>query len=307
MKCLVTGGAGFIGSHIAERLVKEGHDVVVLDDMSAGKERNLKGFVDDIEVLVGDVTARYVDDLFGKYKFDVVFHEAASKKNICINSPIRDLGVNGGGTLNLLLASRKHGVKKFIHASTGSVYGEPTRMPQTESVPIVPVSYYGVSKFAGESYVRMFKDLDTTILRYFHVYGSRQEDDDMLGGVIAIWIKNIILGRTVVIHGTGNQTRCFTHVKDIVDINMKCINKYNNMTFNCASGITITLNEVLLLIKSKLGLMPKIKHTSNLEGDILNFNVSPRYIKEHLGINFTNINDGLDDTVEYYKLLYKKV
>ena len=225
MKALVTGGAGFIGSHIVESLLKDDYEVVSFDDLTAPKTtKNLNHlkdqYKDQLYIATTDVTHKQMVN-YWMDGIDIVFHEAASKKNICLKDPSRDLEVNAGGTLNLLEAARHAGVKKFVHASTGSVYGEPTVFPQTEEHPLNPNSYYGVSKLAGERYVAMYHKmgwLDATILRYFHVYGSRQEDGEF-GGVVAIFIRQAKSGEPLIIFGDGSQVRTFTHVDDIVKIN----------------------------------------------------------------------------------------
>jgi UDP-glucose 4-epimerase len=220
-KAIVTGAAGFIGSHLAEELLKRGYQVVGIDDMSAGKISNVKLLktYPGYQNVWADVTDKAtLDRVFADFEPGIIFHQAASKKNICLKDPHRDLEVNGGGTLNLLELARDYKVNKFVHASTGSVYGEwsdsADHYQQDENYPLAPVSYYGCSKLAGERYVNVFHrdhGLNTTILRYFHVYGERQEDADDLGGVIAIWIRRIRKGLPIRIFGTGQQMRSFTY------------------------------------------------------------------------------------------------
>ncbi|MCB0356118.1 MAG: SDR family NAD(P)-dependent oxidoreductase, partial [Bdellovibrionales bacterium] len=205
-KVIVTGGAGFIGSHLCEELVHLGAEVHSVDNFSSGKEINiqfLKGhsnfYSHDVDITNKEALDQIMQGV------DIVFNNAASKKNICLMDPHRDLEVNAGGTLNLLELSMKHSVKKFIHASTGSVYGEPYIFPTTESHPYNPVSYYGVSKLAGERYVNTFNHLyglNTTILRYFHVYGPRQESNEF-GGVVSIFLRNILEKKDLTIFGDG--------------------------------------------------------------------------------------------------------
>src|SRR5689334_4737790 len=197
-KVIVTGGAGFIGSHICEDLLPLGAEVYCLDNFSAGKRSNVAFMTTqpNFHVVAKDVCD---DDAEMAALFDgadIVFHNAASKKNICLLDPARDLDVNAGGTLNLLRHAIKYKVGKFVHASTGSVYGEPRIFPTDEHHPYEPVSYYGVSKLAGERYVDVFHrlhELNTTILRYFHVYGPRQESNEF-GGVVSIFARRIING-----------------------------------------------------------------------------------------------------------------
>ena len=184
-KALVTGGAGFIGSHLVESLLEDGLKVVSIDDYSAGKHENL-AFLHD---KYGDMLQEVDCDITDKQKLepyfdeiDVVFHQACSKMTICLTDPKRDLEVNAGGTFNLLELARDTGVEKFVHVSTGSVYGKAEYYPTDETHPLNPTSYYGVSKLAGEKYVRAFKDLygmNVSMLRYYHVYGPRQESSDV--------------------------------------------------------------------------------------------------------------------------------
>jgi nucleoside-diphosphate-sugar epimerase len=295
MKALVTGGAGFIGSHIVESLLSDGYKVICMDDLSAGKESNVDLFSDNSNYRF--VNASVTNQLKVDYwmdGIDVVFHNAASKKNICLDNPIKDLEVNAGGTLNLLLAAKKHGVKKFVHASTGSVYGEPVEFPQTESHPLNPVSYYGVSKLAGDRYVNMFSKmgwLDTTILRYFHVYGPRQEDGEY-GGVIAIFFMKAKAGEPLVIFGDGTQQRTFTHVDDIVKINRLVASRPTGGIYNCASGIKVTVKDVAYKIIELTGSNSDVVYDDWLVGDIKEFDVDNSKVR-NLGINFIGIDKGL--------------
>lgn len=305
-KALVTGGAGFIGSHLVEKLLKEGLEVVSLDDYSSGKSENLSHLQGNERLFIEecDVTDyNNLERIFKKYKFDVVFHNAASKKNICLKDPRRDLEVNGAGAYNILELSREHGVKKVVHASTGSVYGEAQYFPQDESHPLVPLSYYGVSKLAGEKYCKMYSEvlgLNTTVLRYFHVYGPAQENDDDLGGVVAIFKKRAEAGLPIVIHGDGTQQRSFTHVDDVVGINLlvACNNGSNGEIYNCASGVNVTIKELANAVKKKYEDKIDIIYDDWLVGDIKVFDVDNSKIK-NLGFEFkVSFSDGLDNLLE---------
>ena len=223
---------------------------------------------------------------------DIVFNNAASKKNICLTDPSKDLDINAGGTLKLLQSAKEHGVKKFIHASTGSVYGEPTVSPQTEEHPLNPVSYYGVSKLAGERYVMMYaksNQLNATVLRYFHVYGTRQEDDDSLGGVVAIFMRRAKPALPLIIYGDGRQQRSFTHVDDIVNINRRVAEMISRKccaeVYNCASGIKVSVNELAEMIIKITGSSSKIEYKDWLVGDIKKFDIDNKKVKE-LSIDF---------------------
>lgn len=293
-KVIVTGGAGFIGSHICEELVERGADVYCLDDFSAGKRSNIAFMTGrpNFHVLAKDVCdddAEMADLFAGTH---IVFHNAASKKNVCLINPARDLQVNAGGALNLLNYALKHKVGKFVHASTGSVYGEPKVFPTDENHPFEPVSYYGVSKLAGERYVDVFHKLyglDTTILRYFHVYGPRQESNEF-GGVVSIFLRRILEGKNPVVFGDGHQVRSFTWVKDLVQANVAAAMspRAPGQTYNAASGIKVSIND---LAKNMLEILDKdrrleVEYGEPLVGDIMNFDVDNRKIRGHLDIHF---------------------
>lgn len=293
-KVIVTGGAGFIGSHLCEELVAQGAHVVCMDDLSAGKRGNVDLFSgrNNFTFAHKDICD---DDAEMKALFegvDTVFHNAASKKNICLDRPERDLEVNAGGALNLLRHAMDAGVRKFVQASTGSVYGEPQIFPTLENHPFEPVSYYGVSKLAGERYVDVFHKLyglDTTILRYFHVYGPRQESNEF-GGVVSIFLRRITEGKNPVVFGHGEQVRSFTYVKDLVAANLAAAidPAATGQAYNAASGIRVTINDLakgMLEILDPEGRL-EIEHGDPLIGDIMEFDVSNTKIREELGLSF---------------------
>ena len=201
-------------------LVQAGIETISIDDYIAGKSENLiqlrdhKNFSElSCDITDMDALSKIIQDI------DVIFHQAASKKTVCLRDPRRDLQVNGEGTFNLLELARDRGVKKFVHASTGSVYGEAIYLPQDENHPVAPTSYYGVSKLAGESYVNAFNklyDLDTTVLRYFHVYGPRQRTEN--SRVVAIFMRKILEGLLWSFWRWVTR-RSFTNVDDVVEAN----------------------------------------------------------------------------------------
>ena len=293
-KVLVTGAAGFIGSHLSEGLVRAGAEVVAIDDLSAGKTSNIQHLAsrpnfrfEKMDVCdSGPEMDRLLDGV------DTVFHNAASKKNVCLINPRRDLEVNAGGALNLLEKSRAHGVRKFVQASTGSVYGEPMIFPTDEQHPLDPVSYYGVSKLAGERYVQVFHKLyglDTTILRYFHVYGPRQESNEF-GGVVSIFLRRIASGQNPIVFGHGEQVRSFTWVGDLVEANLRAATnpKATGQAYNAASGIRVTINELargMLDVLDPDGRL-SVEYGEPLVGDIMEFAVSNSKIREDLGLTF---------------------
>tara|TARA_Y100000593_G_C4321206_1_gene343902 strand:- start:7187 stop:8131 length:945 start_codon:yes stop_codon:yes gene_type:complete len=302
---MVTGGAGFVGSHLVNKLLEEGMHVISVDDYSSGKSWNLRHantkYVGKFHEATCDVSDYdRLEEIFRAFNVDVVFHNAASKKNICLKDPRRDLEVNGAGAYNILELSRKYGVQKVVHASTGSVYGEAQYFPQDENHPLVPASYYGVSKLAGEKYCKLYNDvfdLNTTVLRYFHVFGPNQEHDPDLGGVVAIFTDRASRGLPLIIHGDGTQQRSFTHVSDIVGINLLVAmhKDARGEAYNCASGVNVTVRELADLVKDRMNLTEEHEYTDWLVGDIKVFNVDNTKIKE-LGFEFkTSFKDGMEE------------
>jgi len=304
-KAMVTGGAGFIGSHICESLLADGIEVISYDNYSAGKPENLaplrSKYGDQLIDVAGDVLN--VDYLRHEMEgMDCVFHNAASKKNICMHDPRLDLQVNAEGTFNVMEAAVDLGVKKVVHASTGSVYGEPVELPQTESHSLKPLSFYGVSKLAGDRYAYMFAKqagLDVTILRYFHVYGPRQ-DNGPFGGVVSIFAHNILDIKPVTIYGDGLQERSFTYVKDVVRINrMVAELPGHGEVYNCASGISVTIEELARELMALADIEVPIIYTHPLEGDIQHFCMDPSKVKS-LGFEFEMpFTEGLKHVLDY--------
>ena len=301
MKALVTGGAGFIGSHICDELLRRGHKVICYDNLSTGSLENIKDLRNrqNFKFVQGDVRDREVLDYYME-GVDIVFNQMASKKSICEKDPTEDCEINAGGTLNVLLSMVKNNVKKIVHASTGSVYGEQPNMI-TEFSQLNPVSYYGVSKLAGEKYVAAFGDLhgiEYTILRYFHVYGERQ-DSSSYGGVVPIFIRQALCGEPLTIHGDGNQVRSFTYVGDVVYANMFAAMNMDNGIYNVASGLTISVNELADMVREG------IRDTGTdwqpeLLGDVRNFNINNMLIRYDFNMEFAGFKDGLDKTIKYY-------
>lgn len=293
-KVVVTGGAGFIGCHLCEALLREGAHVISIDDLSAGKAHNYSFFSSNPRFVAHqiDVTDRNALEPIFASGIDIVFHNAASKKTVCLRNPHRDLEVNAGGALTLLQLSKEHGVQKFIHASTGSVYGEPVTFPTGEDHPLHPVSFYGVSKLAGERYVGVFErefGLDTTILRYFHVYGPRQESNEF-GGVVSIFLRKILEGQNLTIFGDGSQLRSFTWVLDIVEANIRAATMpiSRGKVYNCASGLQISIKDLAEGLIGLAGPSSKssVTHGDWLVGDIKYFDVDNSKIVNELGMSF---------------------
>ena len=306
-KIVLTGGAGFIGSNILEYLINKKYHVVVIDDLTSGKFSNISHLKNN--KYFGFEKCSITNYKFLKNTFkntDIVLHQAASKKTVCDKDPRKDLKVNAEGAFNLLKLSVDNNIKKFIHASTGSVYGENTNNnSQIETSTKKPVSYYGVSKFAAENYVEVFSklyNLNYTILRYFHVYGPKQ-DYSPNGGVLSIFINNLLKNKPIIIYGDGSQQRIFTYVEDVVMANIFAINnkKTNNQIFNCTYGKRITLMQALNLICKYIKISPKkIVYSDWKNGDIKNFNVSNKKLI-NLGFQYNfNFNKGIKKTIESF-------
>jgi UDP-glucose 4-epimerase len=312
-KAIVTGGAGFIGSHLVEELLNEGLKVISIDDYIAGKEENLSSYKQDpnFQEIKCDITD--YDELKKYFKgVDIIFHEAASKKTICLKDPRRDLEINAKGTFNILELARDFGIKKVVHASTGSVYGEAQYLPQDENHPLNPTSYYGVSKLAGERYAKTFShlyDMDVSILRYFHVYGPRQESSEV-GGVVSIFTRLMLQNKPVTVFGDGTQQRSFTFVKDVCKANLLAalVPEAKGEVFNCASGIKITIQELVFMIADILAIkQQQINYANWTPGDIKVFDINNKKIKNKLGMEFMiDFKKGLKLTVDWAKNYFQK-
>jgi nucleoside-diphosphate-sugar epimerase len=295
-RALVTGGAGFIGSHLVDNLLRRGMKVISIDNMLTGNKKNLNDarLYPNFTERIMDVREVEASDLKG---IDIIFHQAASKKTICLNDPLKDLAINAAGTLKLMLKAKEAGVKKIIHASTGSVYGELGQPVQDEKHSTKPVSYYGISKLAGESYIRLIYP-DAVIMRYFHVYGPRQDGGEK-GGVVSIFATRMIQGEPPVINGDGLQERSFTYVDDVVNANVFFMENDHSGIYNVASGDHINLLTLVDDLNSILGTDLKPEFIPPTVGDIKYFNVSNKKLTD-LGFEFhTFFKEGLRKTVKH--------
>lgn len=254
MKVLVTGGAGFIGSHIVDALAGAGAAVSVLDNLSTGRVENLK---QSVNFYNGDLLDReFVFRCVQSERPGVIFHQAAQvSAPKSLEDPAGDAGINIVGTLNLLEAARAVGVRKVVYASSAAVYGNPRYLPVDEAHPVDPLSGYGISKHTVERYLAMYGvlyGLDYTVLRYANVYGPRQ-DARGEGGVVAIFIDRLLRGEQPVIYGDGLQTRDFIHVLDVARANLCAIEKGSGMTLNISTGRPATVNQLFDILKKATG------------------------------------------------------
>ncbi len=257
MKYLVTGGAGFIGSHLVDRLMVDGNMVTVLDDLSLGRRENIDQHKknSNYKFVKKSITSK-LDSLFKEGKFDAVFHLAALPRvQYSIAHPAETHEANVNGTLNLLLAARDHGVKRFIASSSSSVYGDQKTMPLDESMEPKPISPYALHKLVGEHYSRLFHllyGMETVSLRYFNVYGPRQNPDGAYSGQIPKFFVKIMKGEVPVINGDGEQTRDNTFVEDVINANVLASKTRNDMVFgqafNIGGGQNTSVNKTTELI-----------------------------------------------------------
>jgi len=252
-KAIVTGGAGFIGSHLAEELARRGYQVVILDDLSTGKMENIKGLLDKDNVTfvqgsIGDLSL--LKRLFRN--IDFVFHQAAiSSVPRSIENPLATNETNVTGTLNVLLAAKDSGVKKVIYASSTAVYGDTPTLPQKEEMMPNPQSPYAITKLIGEYYCQVFQAvycLPTVSLRYFNVYGPKQDPNSDYAAVIPRFIKRVSKGKSPIIFGDGEQTRDFVFVTDVVRANISAAESDATGVFNIGQGRRVTINELARLI-----------------------------------------------------------
>ena len=271
---LITGGCGFIGSHIAEALVGEGHAVRVFDNLSSGRLENLHGFADRVDVVRGDI--REPDALRGAmHGVEFVFHEAALVSVAAsVEQPGENDAINIRGTLNVLQAARAAGVRRFVFASSAAIYGNNPDLPKREEMLPEPESPYALSKLAGEHYLRLFSKLyglETVVLRYFNVFGPRQDARSMYSGVISKFSADLGAERTPTIFGDGRQTRDFVFVKDVVQANLLAMRSDkigHGEIFNVATGAHHSLLELLEMLQQITGRRVAPQFRDTRAGDI---------------------------------------
>ncbi|MCH2529347.1 MAG: GDP-mannose 4,6-dehydratase [Dehalococcoidia bacterium] len=298
---LVTGGAGFIGSHLVDELLNSGRRVIVVDDLSSGQLKNINS---NCVFMHGDITSDALDSIFEKEKPSLVFHLAAqSSVAISSDKPLLDASTNILGTLKIAENCYKHGVKKLIYSSTGgAIYGEPPELPVDESTAPRPISNYGVSKFQGEQFIELYHKLHNVnycILRYANVYGPRQ-DGNGEAGVIPIFATLIQDGKQPTIFGTGEQKRDFISVHDVVRANMLAISNGKNSTYNIGSSVMYSVNQIYDLIKDHYGFTKEALTGAPRTGDV--FEISLDYAKAKKELEWEpeiDFENGLQETLQY--------
>src|SRR5215813_13859747 len=304
---LVTGGAGFIGSHICERLVRDGHRVRVLDDFSAGKEENLTPFKNDIEVIRGDIRDKEIVDSAMR-GIEVVFHEAAlGSVPRSVADPVTTHEVNITGTLNVFLAARDAGVRRVVYASSSSVYGETPVLPKREDMSPQPLSPYALSKLVGEHYASVFKQVynfEIVSLRYFNIFGPRQDPESQYAAVIPRFITALLNGKAPVVYGDGLQSRDFTFVENVVNANLQAAEADGiaGEAFNVACGGRYTLLDLLAETKEVLGSDIEPVHEAARVGDVRDSQASIEAAQKAFGYRVSvDFAEGLEKTIEWYK------
>ena len=306
MKVLVTGGGGFIGSHIVDRVLADGHSVRVLDNFATGSRENLLDVLDDIELVEGDIQSyeRVHNAVSG---CDVVLHQGALPSvPRSVQDPLTSNATNVTGTLNVLLAARDSGVQRVVYASSSSIYGANPELPKHEGLLPQPISPYAVAKLAGEGFCRSFHEvfgLETVALRYFNVFGPRQDPLSQYAAVVPNFITALMNGAQPVVYGDGEQSRDFTYVGNVVEGNLLAMGAEGvaGKTYNVAAGERTTLNELLGYIGSLVGREPDARYEAPRLGDVKHSQADVSAAKRDLGYEpSVSVQEGLRLTLQWF-------
>jgi len=310
-KILVTGGAGFIGSNLTEALLKQGHQVRVLDNFSTGKRENLafNGAYPSFEIIEGDIRdLNFCQKTIKGTEF--VFHQAALPSvQRSMEDPLTSNSVNVEGTLNVLLAARDAGVRRLIYASSSSVYGDTPTLPKREVMPANPLSPYALQKYIGEQYCRLFFQLyglETVSLRYFNIFGPKQDPTSIYSAVIPKFIDALLEGRPPVIFGDGEQSRDFTYIDNVLQANLLAMTRehLNGETINIACGRRTSVNQLLNILKNIMGSKVLPIYQERRKGDVRDSLADIQKGKQVLNYEpQVEIEAGLKRTVEYFQRL----
>jgi UDP-glucose 4-epimerase len=311
MKILVTGGAGFIGSHIVEALVKKGHEVRVLDNFFSGKMENLRAVKGDVEVLRGDCADLKAAGRAAR-GVEAVFHEGAiASVARSVKDPLLSHNANATATLTMLVAARDAGARRFVYAGSSSVYGDTPTLPKHERMVPMPLSPYAGAKLAGEHYLRIFARLygmETLTIRYFNVFGPRQDPGSPYSGVISRFTTELLAGRTPLIYGDGLQSRDFTYVANVVDANLRALKAKGlaGQSVNVATGNRITLRQLLASLAALIGRPAKATYGPARAGDVRHSLADIRAAKKLLGYRpIVDFETGLRRTVDWYRSAHR--
>jgi UDP-glucose 4-epimerase len=312
MNCLVTGGAGFIGSNLVRTLLNHGHTVRVLDNFSTGKRDNLGPFLDHIEVIEGDIRSYHIVHQAAR-DIEVIFHQGALPSvPRSINDPITSNQVNVEGTLNILNAARDTGVRRVTYASSSSIYGENPALPKREDMMPQPISPYAVSKLAGEKYCQVFArtyGLETVCLRYFNVFGPGQDPKSQYAAVVPRFITAFLDGARITVDGDGEQSRDFTFIENVVQANLLAATATgaSGEVFNIACNARMTLNQMLHHICTFTETDTEIVYGPSRPGDVKHSQADIQKAREILRYEPTFTAEmGLRLSVEWYRAMRKK-
>jgi UDP-glucose 4-epimerase len=306
VKVLVTGGAGFIGSHLSERLLNEGHDVRVLDNFSTGRRENLLGLTGDIEVVEGDIQS-YERAHTAVKGCEIVVHQAALPSvPRSVQDPLTSNASNVIGTLNVLLAARDSGVARAIYASSSSVYGADETLPKSEDLPATPISPYAVGKLAGEGYCRSFWEvyaLETVALRYFNVFGPRQDPLSQYAAVIPSFIEAFLSDRGPVVYGDGTQTRDFTYIDNVVEGTVLALRAEGvaGKVFNIACGEQVSVSRLVDELRQITGKNLEPEYAPPRPGELPHSHADVSRATRELGyVPRIGLEEGLRLTTAYF-------
>jgi UDP-glucose 4-epimerase len=307
MRAIVTGGAGFIGSHVVEELLRRGAAVVVVDDFSAGKEANLAGMKGALEVVRQSITE--LGALHSAFRgAEVVFHLAArTSVPRSVSDPVETNHVNIDGTVNVLVAARDAKARRVVYAASSSAYGETPTLPKTEAMRPEPISPYGVTKYVGELYAQVFGrcyGLENVSLRYFNVFGPRQDPGSPYSGVLSRFITALLEGRQPTVYGDGEQSRDFTYVSNVVEATLRAaeVPGVSGMVFNGGTGGRFTLNHTLALLSKISGKPANPKYDPPRAGDIRDSQADISLARQMLGyVPSVDFEEGLRRTWDWYK------
>ena len=309
MRLLVTGGGGFIGCNLVERLLRDGHEVRVLDNFATGRRENLVNLLDEVELVEGDMQSyeRVHTAVRGS---EVVLHQAALPSvPRSVQDPLTSHATNVTGTLNVLLAARDSDVRRVVFASSSSIYGANTEMPKREDQIPLPISPYAVAKLAGEGYCRSFSQvfgLETVMLRYFNVFGPRQDPLSQYAAVIPNFITALLSGQQPVVFGDGEQSRDFTYVENVIEGNLLAMTADGvvGSVYNLAAGERMSLNGLLEHLRELTGAQTEARYEAARPGEVRHSQADVSAAERELGYRpSVSVLEGLRRTLEWYREL----